>query len=154
SRKTTISTSCGRFTGDGTPSYHFVGRRHTYKSNSLRKATFSERIPPPIGVVKGPLMPTRYSLNVFNVSSGNQLPVSLKAFSPAKTSFQIIERLPAYALLTAASNTRTEAFQISGPIPSPIMNGIIVLLGTFNFPFAPIVIFSPMINSFSWSYPY
>ncbi len=38
-----------------------------------RSATFSNRMPPPTGVVSGPLMPTRYSRNAVSVSSGSQL---------------------------------------------------------------------------------
>ena len=52
----------------------------------------SERIPPPTGVVSGPLMPMRCSRKASTVSSGSQSPVSLKAFSPASTSFQAIVR--------------------------------------------------------------
>jgi hypothetical protein len=44
---------------------------------------------------------------------------------PAKTSYHATERLPPYAFSTAASNTRTEAFQMSRPVPSPSMNGTI-----------------------------
>src|SRR5262249_39181509 len=92
-------------------------------------------MPPPMGVVSGPLMPTRYFLNASRVSSGSQLPVLLKAFSPARTSCQVILRFigrPEYALSTAASNTRTDARQMSGPVPSPSMNGMTGSLGTFK----------------------
>ena len=44
-----------------TPLKYFTGRWQTYKSSVWRKATLSERIPPPTGVIRGPLMPTRYS---------------------------------------------------------------------------------------------
>ena len=53
-----------------------------------RKATFRDLIPPPTGVVSGPLIPTSWSEKAVTVSLGSQLPVSLKAFSPARTSFQ------------------------------------------------------------------
>ena len=36
-------------------------------------ATLSDRMPPPIGVVSGPLMPTRYSRKASTVSSGSQV---------------------------------------------------------------------------------
>ena len=40
-------------------------------------------MPPPTGVVSGPLMPTKYFLNASTVSSGSQLSNSFLAFSPA-----------------------------------------------------------------------
>ena len=58
-----MSTFSGCFTGDGTPLYQRTGRRQTKRSSIWRSATFSERMPPPTGVVSGPLMPTRYSRN-------------------------------------------------------------------------------------------
>ena len=36
-------------------------------------ATFNERIPPPTGVVNGPLIETTYSPTASNVSSGSQV---------------------------------------------------------------------------------
>ena len=42
--------------------------------------------------------------------------------------------LAAISSCTAASNTRTLAAQISGPVPSPRMNGKIGFSGTFSFP--------------------
>ncbi|CAC7161279.1 Uncharacterised protein [Staphylococcus aureus] len=60
SRKITISTSCGRLTGDGTPLNQRTGLKQVNKSNSWRKATFNDLIPPPIGVVKGPLTAIKY----------------------------------------------------------------------------------------------
>src|SRR5258708_6251233 len=83
SRKITISTFSGCFTGDGTPLKYCTGRRQTYKSSICRKATFNERIPPPTGVVNGPLMPTRYSLKASTVSSGSQLSNLFLEVSPA-----------------------------------------------------------------------
>src|SRR2546427_4806295 len=43
-------------------------------------------MPPPTGVVRGPLMATRCWRMVSRVASGSQLPVSLNAFSPARIS--------------------------------------------------------------------
>ena len=40
-------------------------------------------MPPPMGVVSGPLMPMRYSRNASIVSSGSQLLNFVNAFSPA-----------------------------------------------------------------------
>jgi hypothetical protein len=76
-------------------------------------------MPPPIGVVKGPLMPTRYVRNASSVSAGSHSFVWLKAFSPASTSSQAIFRFPPNAFSTAASKTRCDARQISRPVPSP-----------------------------------
>src|SRR5438552_17680805 len=129
-----MSTFSGCLIGDGTPRYQRTGRKHTYKSSNWRSATFSDRMPPPTGVVSGPLMPTRYSRNASTVSSGSQLFDCLKLFSPAKTSIHAIFFLPPYAFATAASITRTLARQMSGPVPSPSMNGMIGLSGTTNCP--------------------
>ena len=63
-------TFSGRFTGLGTPLNQRTGRRQTKRSSICRRATFSERIPPPTGVVSGPLMPTRYLRKASTVSSG------------------------------------------------------------------------------------
>ena len=51
-------------------------------------------MPPPTGVVSGPLIAQRYLRTASTVSSGSHSPVSLFAFSPASTSIQAIERLP------------------------------------------------------------
>ena len=48
----------GSFSGDGTPLKYCTGRRQTYRSSSWRKATLSDRMPPPTGVVSGPLIDT------------------------------------------------------------------------------------------------
>ena len=40
-------------------------------------------MPPPMGVVSGPLIPMRYSRKASMVSSGSQLLNRVKAFSPA-----------------------------------------------------------------------
>ena len=56
SLKITISTSCGLLTGDGTPSKYLIGLKQTYKSNNCLNETFNDLMPPPTGVVRGPLM--------------------------------------------------------------------------------------------------
>src|SRR2546425_904850 len=91
-------------------------------------------MPLPTGVVNGPLMPTWYSLNAVTVSSGNQSLNFLNAVSPANTSSHSILRLAPYAFCTAASNTRSLAAQMSGPVPSPRIKGIVGLSGTWRLP--------------------
>ena len=61
----------GSFTGLGTPLKYWIGRRQTYRSSSCRIATLIERMPPPIGVVSGPLIDTTYSRSTLSVSSGS-----------------------------------------------------------------------------------
>src|SRR6266481_5894828 len=51
--------------------------------------------------------------------------------------------LPLYAFSTAASNTRTDAFQISRPVPSPSINGTIGLSGIRYFPSAYVIRWPP-----------
>src|SRR5665811_873866 len=91
-------------------------------------------MPPPIGVVNGPLMPIRWVRNVSTVSSGSQLPVSSNAFCPARTSFHatLLPRLAA-----AASSTDLAAGQMSTPMPSPSMKGMTGSSGTCSAPSAP-----------------
>ena len=78
-------------------------------------------MPPPTGVVKGPLIETRPVRIASNVASGSHSPVALNAFSPARTSFQAMLFSPLYALSTAASTTAIMTGLISTPIPSPSM---------------------------------
>ncbi len=101
-----------------------------------RSATFKLRMPPPTGVVSGPLIAMRYSLIAAIVSSGSHELNWLKAFSPANTSYQATFFEPPEAFSTAASKTLREAIQMSRPVPSPSMNGMIGLSGTMNFPFS------------------
>src|SRR5262249_13718742 len=65
-------------------------------------------------------------------------PVALKAFSPARTSFHSIV-LPCF--FAAASSTSWAAGQMSTPVPSPSMNGMMGSFGTFSVPSADIEIF-------------
>ena len=76
SLKIIISVSCGLFTGDGTPSKYLIGLKHTYKSKICLNETLRDLMPPPIGVVKGPLILTTYSLSASIVSSGSQVSLS------------------------------------------------------------------------------
>ena len=103
-------------------------------------------MPPPTGVVSGPLMPTRNSWNAGTVSSCSQLLYFVKLFSPAYTSIHAIFFLPPNALATAASNTRTLARQMSRPVPSPSMNGSTGRSGTFSTPLE-MVIFCPPVGT-------
>ena len=79
-----MSTFPGFFTGLGTPLNHLTGLKQTYKSNNCLSETFKDRIPPPTGVVKGPLIPTPYSFKTSIVSSGSHssFPYTLVDFSP------------------------------------------------------------------------
>src|SRR5882762_10621899 len=107
---------------------------HAYKSSTWRSATLSERIPPPTGVVSGPLIAMRCSRITPRVSSGSQLPFWLNDFSPAKTSCHTMLRLPPDVFATAASKTLADARQMSGPVPSPSMKGMIGWSGTIQCP--------------------
>src|SRR4029078_7407637 len=51
-------------------------------------------MPPPTGVVSGPLIPTRYSLNASTVSSGSHLSNLFFAASPANHSNHELVRCP------------------------------------------------------------
>jgi hypothetical protein len=86
-------------------------------------------------------MPTRWDLKASMVASGSHSPVWSKAFCPARTSFHVIRRCPPYAFSTAESNTRTDAAQMSGPVPSPSMKGRIGWSGTWR-PADPMVMIS------------
>src|SRR5688572_7334700 len=134
SRKMTMSVFSGSFTGEGTPLNQRTGRRHTYRSSSWRSATLIERIPPPTGVVRGPLIETTYSRDASSVSSGSQTfsPYTLQDFSPAYISIHTIAFFPPYAFFTAASTTLTITGVMSTPVPSPSMNGMTGWSGTFS----------------------
>src|SRR2546422_983774 len=105
-----------------------------YRSSGWRRVTLRDRIPPPTGVVSGPLIATRCVRMASRVASGSQLPTCLKAFSPASTSSQSIWRFPPDTFRTVASNTRRAARQMSGPVPSPSMKGMMGWLGTTQRP--------------------
>src|SRR5256885_6903002 len=105
-----------------------------YRSSTWRSATLRERIPPPTGVVSGPLMATRCVRMVSSVASGSQFPVRLKAFAAPSPSSHSTWRLPPDTLRTVASNTRWAARQMSGPVPSPSMKGMMGRSGTTQRP--------------------
>src|ERR1700755_3365403 len=85
-------------------------------------------MPPPTGVVSGPLIPMRYSRKASTVSSGSQLSNLSFAAWPAKTSNHAIFFLPAVGLLdcgiehalTRCPNVR------AGPIASDKRNNWII----------------------------
>ena len=104
-------------------------------------------MPPPTGVVNGPLMATLYERTASSVSFGSHSPYCSLAFSPAGTSNHSIFFLPPKAFLTAASNTRTLARQMSGPVPSPSMKGMIGLSGTTSRPLF-LVMAVPVVGAF------
>src|SRR5688500_10621420 len=122
-----------------------------YRSSTWRSVTFRERIPPPTGVVSGPLIETRNSCMASTDSWGSQSLNLLNDFSPANTSIQAIRRFPSSARSTAASKTRTDARQISGPVPSPSTKGTIGLSGTFRLPFSKAIL-SPLAGTFASLY--
>src|SRR6185437_9519612 len=153
SRKITMFTSCGALTGEGTPSNHRTGRTQAYRSSCWRSATLSERNPPPTGVVSGPLMATRYLEIAATVSSGSHVLSTFFDFSPASTSYQAMRRFEPYALRTAPSNTICDARQISGPVPSPSMNGMMGSVGTDSAP-SRMVIGSPVAGGARFLYSY
>src|SRR4051812_36837532 len=88
-------------------------------------------MPPPTGVVMGPLIATEYSRTASSVSRGSHSsgPYTRVDFSPAYTSIQWIRREPSYDFSTAASTTSFITGVMSTPMPSPSMNGTIGLSG-------------------------
>jgi len=102
-----------------------------YRSSTWRSVTLRDRIPLRPGVVSGPLMATRCVRMASRVASGSQFPTCLKP-SPARTSSQSICRLPPDTFRTMASNTRRAARQMSGPVPSPSIKGMMGWFGTTN----------------------
>ncbi len=78
---------------------------------------------------------------VSTVSSGSQSPVSSNAFWPASTSFHATA-LP--CLAAAASRTSLAAGQMSTPVPSPSMKGMIGWSVTWRAPSGPWVMRSDM----------
>jgi hypothetical protein len=83
-------TFSGCSNGVTTPLNHRTGRKQTYRSSSCLKATFKDLIPSPTGVVSGPFIPILFTRKASIVSSGSQVPISLNAFSPARTSIHSI----------------------------------------------------------------
>ncbi len=79
------------------------------------------------------------------VCSGSQSPVSLNAFSPARTSFHSIF-LPCF--FAAASRTNFAAGQMSTPMPSPSMKGMMGFSDTLRTPSAFTVILSAIGSSY------
>ena len=76
------------------------------------------------------------SLNASSVSSGSHSPCCVCDSSPANTFIHETRRSPPNAFSIAASNTRTEARQMSGPVPSPSTKGMTGWLGTLSTPWS------------------
>src|SRR6266568_3431529 len=126
----TMSSRSGCVTGLGTPGIQYTGLTLAYRSSAFRRVTFSERKPPPTGVVRGPLSATTYSLIAPRVASGSISPYWNIAFSPAGTAYQAIRRRPPNASSTTASTAFRAARTTSGPTPSPSISGTIGSSGT------------------------
>src|SRR3989442_1479901 len=92
-------------------------------SSSLRRPTFTERKPPPTGVVIGPLSATPFSRIDASVGSGSGLPpYSCITLSPAGRTSQSNST-------PVASSTRRVASVSSGPVPSPGMRVTVYAIG-------------------------
>ncbi len=96
-------------------------------------------------------MATRYFEIAATVSSGSQVLSTFFDFSPANTSYQAMRRFVPYALRTAPSKTICAARQISGPVPSPSMNGMTGSAGTDSAP-SRRVIGSPFVGGARFLY--
>ena len=59
-----MSTRSGLLTGLGVPAKYLTGLKQTYKSSFCLIATFNDLIPPPTGVVNGPLIETVFTKDV------------------------------------------------------------------------------------------
>src|SRR3954454_11841565 len=92
-------------------------------SSSLRSATLTERKPPPIGVVIGPLSATPVSRIASRTSGGSGLPPCFSITSaPASRTSQS-------SSTPVASRTRRVASVSSGPVPSPGMRTTLCATG-------------------------
>src|ERR671931_1447743 len=98
-----------------TPGYVLHGRTCAYMSSSFRSATFTDRKPPPTGVVIGPLSATPASRIAPRTSSGSGLPPCLSITSAPASRTSQSNSTP------VASSTRRVASVSSGPVPSPGM---------------------------------
>ncbi len=94
------------------PAMARAGRTEAYRSSCCRRATFTDRNPPPIGVVIGPFRATRLFRIESRTESGRGVPLFRIAASPASTT--------SHSMATpVASATSRAAAVTSGPIPSP-----------------------------------
>src|SRR5437879_10919906 len=85
-------------------------------SSSLRRATLTERKPPPTGVVIGPLSATPVSRIASRTSGGSGFPPCLSITSAPASRTSQSNSTP------VASRTRRVASVNSGPVPSPGMS--------------------------------
>ena len=88
------------------------GRTFAYSLNSSRSRTFTDRKPPPTGVVSGPLSARRVRRMLSSSAGGSGSPVAAMAAMPPCCVSQT-NGAP------AAARTATTASVISGPMPSP-----------------------------------
>ena len=145
-----MSTFSGACTGEGTPLNQRTGRRQTYRSSIWRSATLSERMPPPIGVVSGPLIDDEVFAAGRDGLFGQPGVEQVVRLLAGVDLHPVDLALAAVGLLHGGIETRTEARQMSGPVPSPSMKGMIGWSGTLSLPFW-IVIFWPCAGTLSLS---
>ena len=88
-------------------------------------------MPPPTGVVSGPLMATWNCRMASSVPSGSQSLNFWYAFSPAKTSYQATAACR-HRPARRPRRTPSGARQMSGPVPSPSIKGMIGLVGDLD----------------------
>ncbi|CDE22151.1 unknown [Amedibacillus dolichus CAG:375] len=109
SRKVTRSTLGNGVTIAG---FDFAGRIFAYKSYLLRKVTFNERNPLPIGVVIGAFKSTLFLSKEAYASSGISFPFRSYSIAPTSKHSNVTFAFADFKISNTAS-------QISGPIPSP-----------------------------------
>ena len=116
--------------GDGRPSNQRTGRRHTNRSSICRSDTFNDRMPPPIGVVRGPLIATLYCLIALIVFAGSHVPTASKAALSSLEDFPFdLSRPSIGAANRSIGDLLSRIHYFSGPIPSPGMKGMVLIVG-------------------------
>ena len=118
SRITTISTLSNLVLTAG---IFLQGRTFAYKFKSFLNWTFTERNPLPIGVVIGAFNATLFSFIESSTRWGNGTPSFSITSNPAVWISHSIGTFASFMILTTAS-------EISGPIPSPLINVTFVII--------------------------